>query len=69
MVLQRAQRSGSVYLDSISASISGTPVFIDRELSKKSDGHRVGAIALQRFREERALDLRGAQRDIADNPA
>lgn len=32
-------------------------VFVDRELTEKHDGHRVGAIALLRLREERAFDL------------
>ena len=35
-------------------------VLVHRELTEKRDGHGIGAIALLRPGEKRALDLRGA---------
>lgn len=42
---------------------------IDGELSEQRDGQRIGAIAPLRLGEKGALDLRGAQSDIAGNPS
>ena len=40
---------------------------IDRQLSEQRRGQRVGAVALLRLGQKRALDLGGAQSDIAGN--
>ena len=42
-------------------------VFVDGKLAEH--GHRIGTVALLRFWQEGALDLRGAERDIADDSA
>ena len=44
-------------------------VLVHGELTEQRGGHGVGAVALLRFGEEGALDLRGAQCDIADDPS
>ena len=41
---------------------------VDRELSEQRHGNRIGLVALPRFWKECALDLRCAQRHVADNP-
>ena len=43
-------------------------VAVSRELAEQQDGHRVGAVTLLWLGQIRPLDLRGAQRDIADHP-
>src|SRR6266852_1904942 len=42
-------------------------VLVHRELTEKYDRHRVRAVALLRLREERALYLRSAQGNVADD--
>ena len=42
---------------------------VDRQLSKEQDRNRIGAIALLRLWQKRPFDLRGAQRDVADDPS
>ena len=44
-------------------------VLIDRQLSEEQRRDRIGAIALLRLGKIRALDLRSAQGDVADNPS
>ena len=42
---------------------------VHRKLAEQRGGHRVGAIALLWLGQERALDLRGAQGDVAGDPS
>ncbi len=44
-------------------------VLTDGELTEKRDGQRIGLVALLRLGQEGAFDLRGAQGDIANDPA
>jgi hypothetical protein len=42
---------------------------VHRELTEEHDGYGVGAVALLRLEEERALDLRSAQGDVTGDPS
>ena len=42
-------------------------IFVNRKLSKKRDRHWIGLVALLRFGQERALDLRRAQGHVTDD--
>lgn len=44
-------------------------ILVDGELAEQHDGHGIGAVALLRLGKERALDLRGAESHIADDPS
>lgn len=46
---------------------SALMVLVDRKLPKKRGRHWIGLVALLRFGQERALDLRRAQGDVADD--
>ncbi len=43
--------------------------FVHGELPEQQRGDRIGAIALLRLWQKGAFDLRGAQRDVADDPS
>ena len=43
--------------------------FVDGKLAEQEHRHGIGAVALLRFRQKGALDLRGTEYDIADDSA